>query len=242
MKKAVYIEFDQYGEELSGHCARFAYRLMNFCVKAEEVALLPIEAMIDGDLVKLDECSIVGRKDDYTFMIIPNFAEDMPAIAQGVMMEHPEFKQSMEEKTLDTVDEKGQSIKKNIRYLLLKMPEVDDERYKVLKNGVELCYNDCKAAMELANNKFDAKLTPLLAGESDADIESLKNVRDKVNTEWGDHREKLYHEKIQEIEDAHNNWMADRVEDTLTRLQDEDRAKHDDYSAHSMKMGSDDEF
>ncbi len=118
MKKAVYIEFDQYGEELSGHCARFAYRLMNFCVKAEEVALLPIEAMIDGDLVKLDECSIVGRKDDYTFMIIPNFAEDMPAIAQGVMMEHPEFKQSMEEKTLDTVDEKGQSIKKNIEYPL----------------------------------------------------------------------------------------------------------------------------
>jgi hypothetical protein len=36
--------------------------------------------------------------------------------------------------------------------------------------------------------------------------------------------------------------MADRVEDTLTRLQDEDRAKHDDYSTHSMKMGSDDEF
>jgi hypothetical protein len=25
-------------------------------------------------------------------------------------------------------------------------------------------------------------------------------------------------------------------------LQDEDRAKHDDYSTHSMKMGSDDEF
>ena len=80
MKKAVYREFDQYGEELSGHCARFAYRLMNFCVKAEEVALLPIEAMIDGDLVKLDDCSIVGKKDDYTFMIIPNFAEDMEAI------------------------------------------------------------------------------------------------------------------------------------------------------------------
>lgn len=239
MKKAVYREFDQYGEELSGHCARFAYRLMNFCVKAEEVALLPIEAMIDGDLVKLDECSIVGKKDDYTFMIIPNFAEDMEAIALGVMMEHPEFKQSREEMTLDTVDEEGRSIKKDISYLLLKMPEVDDNRYKVLKDGVEVVYNDCKAAMELANTKGEANISPLLVGESDEDIEKLKKVRDKVNAEWTDHREKLYHEKLQEIEDAHNFWMADRVEETLTFMQDE--AAHNDDAGSSMRLNPEDD-
>ena len=239
MKKAVYREFDQYGEELSGHCARFAYRLMNFCVKAEEVALLPIEAMIDGDLVKLDDCCIVGKKDEYTFMIIPNFAEDMAAIAQGVMMEHPEFKQSMEEMTLDTVDEEGNSIKKNIHYLLLKMPEVDDERYKVLKDGVELLYNDCKAAMEQANVKADANLTPLLAGESEEDIEKLKKVRDKVNAEWTDHREKLYRDKLQEIEDAYNFRMADRVEETLIRMQDE--AARNETAGLSMKLDPEDQ-
>lgn len=238
MKKAVYREFDQYGEEFSGHCARFAYRLMNFCVKAEEVSLLPIEALIDGDLVKLDDCSIVGKKDDYTFMIIPNFAEDMAAIAQGVMMEHPEFKQSIEEMTLDTVDEEGQSIKKDIHYLLLKMPVVDDERYKVLKDGVEVVYNDCKAAMELANAKGEANITPLLVGESDEDIEKLKKVRDKVNAEWTDHREKLYHEKLQEIEDAHNEWMADRVEETLTDMQD--KAAHNEDAGFSMRLNSED--
>ena len=239
MKKAVYREFDQYGEELSGHCARFAYRLMNFCVKAEEVALLPVEALIDGDLVKLDDCSIVGKKDEYTFMVIPNFAEDMAAIAQGVMMEHPEFKQSMEEMTLDTVDEEGNSIKKNIHYLLLKMPEVDDERYKVLKDGVELLYNDCKAAMEQANVKADANLTPLLAGESEEDIEKLKKVRDKVNAEWTDHREKLYRDKLQEIEDAYNFRMADRVEETLIRMQDE--AARNENAGLSMKLDPEDQ-
>lgn len=240
MKKAVYREFDQYGEELSGHCARFAYRLMNFCVKAEEVSLLPVEALIDGDLVKLDDCSIVGKKDDYTFMIIPNFAEDMEAIAQGVMMEHPEFKQSMEEMTLDTVDEEGRSIKKDIHYLLLKMPEVDDDRYKVLKDGVKVVYNDCKAAMELASTKGEANIAPLLVGETEEDIEKLNKVRDKVKAEWTDHREKLYHDKLQEIEDAHNEWMADRVEETLTRIQDD--AAHNSYSDRSMKIGfSDDE-
>ena len=239
MKKAVYREFDQYGEELSGHCARFAYRLMNFCVKAEEVSLLPVEALIDGDLVKLDDCSIIGKKDDYTFMIIPNFVEDMAAIAQGIMMEHPEFKQSMEEMTLDTVDEEGNSIKKNIHYLLLKMPEVDDERYKVLKDGVELLYNDCKAAMEQANVKADANLTPLLAGESEEDIEKLKKVRDKVNAEWTDHREKLYRDKLQEIEDAYNFRMADRVEETLIRMQDE--AARNENAGLSMKLDPEDQ-
>ena len=239
MKKAVYREFDQYGEELSGHCAIFAYRLMNFCVKAEEVALLPVEALIDGDLVKLDDCSIVGKKDEYTFMVIPNFAEDMAAIAQGIMMEHPEFKQSMEEMTLDTVDEEGQSIKKNIHYLLLKMPEVDDDRYKVLKDGVKLVYNDCKAAMELASTKGEANIAPLLVGETEEDIEKLKKVRDKVNTEWTEHREKLYQDKLQEIEDAHNMWMADRVEETLTRMQDD--AAHNAYSDRSMRLDNNDE-
>ena len=239
MKKAVYREFDQYGEELSGHCARFAYRLMNFCVKAEEVALLPVEALIDGALVKLDDCSIVGKKDEYTFMVIPNFAEDMAAIAQGIMMEHPEFKQSMEEMTLDTVDEEGQSIKKNIHYLLLKMPEVDDDRYKVLKDGVKLVYNDCKAAMELASTKGEANIAPLLVGETEEDIEKLKKVRDKVNTEWTEHREKLYQDKLQEIEDAHNMWMADRVEETLTRMQDD--AAHNAYSDRSMRLDNNDE-
>ena len=220
MKKAVYREFDQYGEELSGHCARFAYRLMNFCVKAEEVALLPIEAMIDGDLVKLDDCSIVGKKDDYTFMIIPNFAEDMEAIALGVMMEHPEFKQSREEMTLDTVDEEGSSIKKDISYLLLKMPEVDDNRYKVLKDGVEVVYNECKAAMELANTKGEANITYL-------NEEWYSKGKESKNGFWTD-------PYFDDIGQNDNIWMADRVEETLTRLQED--AAHNSYSDRSMRL------
>ena len=55
MKKAIFRELDLYGDDLSGHCTRFAYRLMNLCVKAEEVSLLPVEALIDGDLQKLED-------------------------------------------------------------------------------------------------------------------------------------------------------------------------------------------
>lgn len=228
------MEFDRYGEELSGHCARFAYRLMNLCVKAEEVSLLSVEALIDGDLEKLENCCTLGKKDEYTFMLIPNFEEDLMAIAQGVMLEHPEFKQDIESKTLETVDEEGKSAKRDIRYLLLTMPKVDNDRYKVLKDSTELMYNDCKTAMENANTKADANLAPLMAGESEADIEKLKKVRDKVNTDWSEHREKIYHEKLQEIEDAHNLWMADRVEEMLDHFEDEE--SHNEDAGLSMKL------
>lgn len=233
MKKAIFRELDLYGDDLSGHCTRFAYRLMNLCVKAEEVSLLPVEALIDGDLQKLEDCCTLGKKDDYTFMIVPNFKEDLTAIAQGVMLEHPEFKQETGSQTLDTVDEEGQPAQEEINYLLLTMPEVDNDRYKLLKNTTDVLYNECKAAMEAANTKADAKLAPLTVGESDADLKKLKKVRDKVNDQWTEHREKVYHDKLQEIEDAHNMWMADRVEEALDNFEDEDA--HNAGEGFSMK-------
>ena len=60
MKRAIFKEYEQYGDDLSGHCARFSYRLMNLCVKAEEVSLLPVEVLIDGDLQRIEECSKGG--------------------------------------------------------------------------------------------------------------------------------------------------------------------------------------
>ena len=63
MKRAIYKEFDQYGDDLSGHCARFSYRLMNLCVKAEEVSLLPVEVLIDGDLQRIEECAKIAKKE-----------------------------------------------------------------------------------------------------------------------------------------------------------------------------------
>ena len=48
MKRENIKEFDMLGDALSTLNAQFAYRLMNLCVKAEPVALLSIEAMIEG--------------------------------------------------------------------------------------------------------------------------------------------------------------------------------------------------
>ena len=237
MKRAIYKEFDQYGDDLSGHCARFSYRLMNLCVKAEEVSLLPVEVLIDGDLQRIEECAKIAKKDEYTFMVVPNFEEDLTAVAQGVFLEHPEFIQKVESMTVDGVDEEGKPVSSDMPYLLLTMPAVDDDRYKVLKDSAKALYEECKAAMELATAGADVKLPPLMVGESEEDIKRFNKMRDQLEAEWNGHREKVYQEKLQEIEDAHNLWMADNVESILDRFEDD--AAHNDNAGSSFKLNYD---
>jgi uncharacterized protein YukE len=237
MKRAIYKEFDQYGDDLSGHCARFSYRLMNLCVKAEEVSLLPVEVLIDGDLQRIEECAKIAKKDEYTFMVVPNFEEDLTAVAQGVFLEHPEFIQKVESMTVDGVDEEGKPVSSDMPYLLLTMPAVDDDRYKVLKDSAKALYEECKAAMELATAGADVKLPPLMVGESEEDIKRFNKMRDQLEAEWNGHREKVYQEKLQEIEDAHNLWMADNVESILDRFEDD--AAHNDNAGSSFRLNYD---
>ena len=237
MKRAIFKEYEQYGDDLSGHCARFSYRLMNLCVKAEEVSLLPVEVLIDGDLQRIEECSKIAKKDEYSFMVVPDYEEDLTAVAQGVFLEHPEFKQTIESMTVDGVDEEGKPVSSDVPYLLLTMPKVDNERYKVLKDSAKLLYDECKAAMELATAGADVKLPPLMVGESEEDIKRFNKMRDQLEAEWNGHREKVYQEKLQEIEDAHNLWMADNVEVLLDRFEDE--AAHNDNAGTSFKLDYD---
>ena len=148
MNRAAIKEFDKMSDSLSTLNAQFAYRLMNLCVKSEPVSLLPIIVFIDGEQMKLEECAKVSKDDDYTFKIIPDFSSDIPALAQAIFRAHPEFKQEMQTMDVDYVDEDGQEQIEKMNYILLTMPEVDDERYDVLKDGVKAIYEDTKVKME----------------------------------------------------------------------------------------------
>ena len=222
------------GESLSNQSAQFAYRMKNLCVKAEEVALLPVEILIEGEFQKLESCATIGKKDDYSFMVFPNYEEDQETMAKGIFRVHPEFKQKIESMQVDSVDEAGKNKSMDVHYILLTMPEVDDDRYDVLKDGVKVCYEECKARMEVLNRKADAKFAELTIGDTDEDVKKLKAAREKLNEQWYGHRDKLYNEKLQEIEEAHNKWLAERGEEERKRMEDE--ASHNDDVALSMRM------
>lgn len=234
MRRSIIKEFDQLGESLSNQSAQFAYRMKNLCVKAEEVALLPVEILIEGEFQKLESCATIGKKDDYSFMVFPNYEEDLETMAKGIFRVHPEFKQKIGSMQVDSVDEAGKNKSMDVHYILLTMPEVDDDRYDVLKDGVKVCYEDCKARMEVLNRKADAKFAELTIGDTDEDVKKLKAAREKLNEQWYGHRDKLYNEKLQEIEEAHNKWLAERGEEERKRMEDE--ASHNDDVALSMRM------
>ena len=220
MKREIIKEFDMLGDALSTLNAQFSYRLMNLCVKAEPVSLLSIEAMIEGEPQKLEECARIGKEDDYSFQIFPNYDGDIPALAKAIFMDHPEFKQELKTMQVDISEDESKPDMQDVYYIQVTMPEVDDNRYDVLKNGVNGLYEENKAQMEAVSAKYDAKLAKLLDCESDADIKKVREARDKQTKSCYEQRDKIYNDKLQEIEDAHEKWQHQQKSNKINRLKD----------------------
>ena len=238
MKRAIIKEFDQLGEMLSNYCGMLSYRLKNLCVKAEEVSLLPIQVLIDGEMQNLEKCTTIAKKDDYSFMIFPNFDEDIETLGIGILRVHPEFKQKIESMKVDSSNENGQPKKIDVRYILVTMPDVDKNRYDVLKEGVKTCYNECKMQMDMANQKADVRFTELSVGEEDGDLKKLSDARKKLNETWNGQRDKLHEDKLKEIEEAHNKWLTEKADRYQTQ---EERAANGEDVTYSMRMGQQDD-
>jgi len=218
MKRETIKEFDMLGDALSTLNAQFSYRLMNLCVKAEPVSLLSIEAMIEGEPQKLEECARIGKEDDYSFQIFPNYDDDISALAKAIFMEHPEFKQEMRTMQVDISEDESKPDMQDVYYIQVTMPEVDDNRYDVLKNGVKAFYEENKAQMEAVSAKYDAKFATLLDGESPEDVKKVKEARDKQTKTWYEQRDKIYNDKLQEIEDGHQKWLNNQKKERINRL------------------------
>lgn len=239
MRRIIIKEFDKLAEDLSNFVAMFNFRMKDLCVKAEEVALLSVKVQVEGEMQNLEKCTTIGKKDDYNFMIFPNYDEDMPALQQGLFRAHPEFKQKIESMTVDVLGKDNKTTEKEARYVLVTMPKVDDDRYDLLKNAVKAMHEECKTQMQNANTRADVKLAELTIGEEKANIDLIKAKRDELNAQWNGKREELYNEKFQEIEDAHNKWLTEKAERDLQK--EEERAARGEEVTYSMRMGQQDE-
>lgn len=220
MKRSILIAFDKMGDSLSTLNAQFAYRLMNLCVKSEPVSLLSVNAVIEGECLRIEECAQVSKDDDYTFKVFPNYEGDIPALSQAILKEHPEFKLEIKSEDIDSIDDEGNPTVEKVPYILLTMPEVDDERYDVLKDGVKVLYDEAKVRMDAAITNADAKFATLSVGESEDDAMKLKEARDKQVKTWTEQRDKLYEDKLKEIEEAHDKWLSKQSEERLKHIQE----------------------
>jgi ribosome recycling factor len=208
MKRSIGNELNELYTKLSNLSGVFGYQLQNLCVKAEPVALLTIEVNVEGENQKLEDCTTVAKNDDYSFTIVPHYEDDIPALEQGIFKAHPEFKLKKMTMTVDSIDLKGNPKEVEVPYILATMPDVTDERYNILNEGVKLLYENCKAKMEAAILKSDAKLAELLVGESKDTVDEVTDAIDMIKKEWNDKREQTRDEKLKEIEDAYQKWLA----------------------------------
>ena len=229
MRRAIINEFEDLAEALSSYCTIFTYRLNNLCVKAEESSLLEVSIMVEGQMQNLEKCAIIAKDGDYDFMIFPKYDEDMMPIGKSILSVHPEFKQRVDTMKIDSADSDGNPKEIFAHYIRVTMPEVNDERYDVLKNGVDVAYKICKTQMEAANSKADVQLGKLTIGESEENIELIKQERDKLNKQWDDQRDKLYEQKQKEIEEAYQKWLSTVGEEALAKMEREE--------AHGINAG-----
>ena len=216
MKRAVINEITQLHEKLQGHVYMMFFGYANLCVKADPASLIPVSVMIEGKPMKIEEVATLAKRGDYEFAIVPKIDEDLMTIAQGIASSHPEFKQ--ERQTMDVELSNGKH--RDIPYLLLTMPEVDDNRYDLLKNAVKSLYDVCKSKMTVANAQTDAKLAALCADENPEEVDNMRKALEEQREMWDKHRDKLRDDKLKEIEEGHQHWMTQKEEHQQQRSGD----------------------
>ena len=206
MKRALNNQYEQLYEKLKGYVAMMNFRYINLCIKADPVALVPVKVNVEGAEKNLEQVAITAKKDDYHFWIVPKFDDDKENICKGIAKVHPEFKQKEASYKVEDIGENGNG--REVKYIELTMPEVDDNRHDALKDAVDVIYLECKTLMEAAVNKAKAEIAFLSEGEPKQDIDDIKDAVDKLNKSCEEHRDKLHDGKLKEIEEAYQNWLS----------------------------------
>lgn len=232
MKRSVINLYNQMQERYSGLVTQMNFRFLNLCVKAEEASLLPVKVNIEGEAQNLEDVATTAKKNDYEFVIVPTYTDDLPHVAQGIAMVHPEFKQSIENMKVDSMNIKQEKVERDIPYILLTMPEVDDDRHDFMKETANAVYEDCKVRMEEEKTKAAAQLVPLLTDDPEAD--DITRYFDMLAKEWQTKRDNMHKAKIKEIEEAYEKWLSDYAKSQINQMEDE--AAHSHMAAKNLKM------
>lgn len=235
MKRSIINQLNQLSDRHQGYVAALNYRYLNLCIKAEEASLLPVQVVIENEVRNIEEVAYAGKKDgdEYSLYVAPKILDDLIPLSEAVLRVHPEFKLEGIRETVDAGDGQGAQ---EVSYLKFTMPEVNDDRYDVLKEGVDTFYNMCKADMTAASAEAEARLAVLGIDEKPEDLDNLKKAVDEVNEMWAKKRDELRDEKLKEIEEAHAHWQAG-LDEVLGKERENDAA-HNDYVARSIKLNS----
>jgi hypothetical protein len=215
--------------------------MLNICVKAEPVALIPIKVTINGNEYDIEDIANMGLPNKSQYCLIPNNESHIEPLIRDVLKEHPELKAEVKVMTkdgfydMDEVDD-GEDRQKVV---LLTVPPVDKDRHDTMIELVDLFNKKCKNDMEIIKVKSDAKIGKALLNESEETIDEVKENVETLTNSYSDMREKQISDKKEEIEEAYKLYLENHEkEETKKREEQEARGENVGFS---MNMFSKDD-
>ena len=98
-------------------------------------------------------------------------------------------------------------------------------------------------AEEFAKHEYDSYIlidfnkAPKKIKDLFEDLDNLDEALKKLNKDWNGQRDKLYEQKLKEIEEAHNKWLAENNERNMIRQEEE--AARNEEAVISMRLDAD---
>lgn len=210
------------------------YRMMNLCVKADPVALLSIEIREGNNSYGLETFADAMNPDEYHFMIKPKDPVLLKDVSKAIARAHPEFKQEIK------TQENSENNNETVEYLYITMPEVNDDRYKVLVDGVDLLYKEFKARIELTYDGYVAKIGTKLLGAPEEEIDEAKEALKEINDNVVEMADKFKDQKLKEIEMAHDIYLS--KQNSEAKKKEKEEKSNNRNAGMSMRMfGQDDD-
>ena len=191
-------EVQNFQDKMNGYLTLFNYRMMNFCVKADPVALLPVTVSYYDSDDNLETVARIKKPNDYQLEVFPKSQAYLNDIAAGIFDVHPEFK-------VETITEKDSQGREE-HHLLYTMPEVNKDRRDFLNDTVKTFYDECKAHLEECHTKYEAKFIEILS-EQPKEFEEVKQAVSDIYHDAKDQTEKLYAAKLEEIEKGYKRYL-----------------------------------
>lgn len=224
MKLDLEIVLSEYENVLGGYTGLFTYRLANLCVKADPASLLPAVVETRGQKMNIEQVAKVGLRADDQLDVYPLHEDLMPPISKAVLEIHPEFKLSEEKAKLDNG--------KDYRYLRFTMPDVNKDRRDVLNNGVDVFFNECKAQMDAAKQKYALKMKNELQGCSRQDVDEAQEKFDNISDNSKKIADTLVEDKRKEIAEAYQRYCENQSNSASVLNQS---AAHNDSAKSSFR-------
>ena len=227
MKLDVELQIKEYDGVLSGYTVLLVFRLMNLCVKAEPASLLPAVVLFRGAEKKIEEVANVGVMADDQLDVYPFHDELLVPIGQAIMDVHPEFRQELKNVKIENQE-------KELNFIRLHMPEVNDDRKKVLLDGVDNFAKVTKEQLDATKSKYKVRVDQKLYKSSKDEIEEAKNRMDELYDQYSKRANKAVEDKKKEIEEAYQLWLEKKAQKQM-EMQEQQAASGDDVKS-SMKM------